>query len=75
MLRLEDLEYQRVLIQSNVTMLPRYNHTAAQLGSTLYIFGGMNQKMSLELSVQEFDLDQDTVNIKLAKQSKENEFK
>ena len=50
-LRLEDLEYQRVLIQSNIGMQPRYNHTAAQLGSSLYIFGGMNEKMSLELSV------------------------
>ena len=48
-------------------MKPRYNHTAVQFGSKLIVFGGMNQDMSLEMSVQEFELDTDIVDAKLKK--------
>ena len=48
-------------------MKPRYNHTAVQFGSKLIVFGGMNQDMSLEMTVQEFELDTDIVDAKLKK--------
>ena len=46
-------------------MLPRYNHTACQFGSKLIVFGGMNQDMTLEMSAQEFELNQLVVETKL----------
>lgn len=49
-LRLDDLEYQKVVIMSEQQIQPRYNHTACQFGSKLIIFGGMNQNMTLEMS-------------------------
>ena len=56
-LRLDDLEYCQVNIESELKMNPRYNHTASQFGSKLIIFGGMNEKMTLEMTAQEFELD------------------
>ena len=71
MLRLDDLEYQKVIIKSELGILPRYNHTAVQFGSKLIIFGGMNQSMSLEMSVQEFELDTEIVDAKIKKRDQE----
>ena len=45
-LRLDDLEYQQVLIKSNLKFQPRYCHTAAQFGSRLLVLGGMSGAMS-----------------------------
>ena len=57
------------MIKSDQGVHPRYNHTAVQFGSKLIIFGGMNQEMSLEMSVQEFELDADIVDAKIKKEA------
>ena len=64
-LKLDDLEYQRVIIKSDLQVIPRYNHTAVQFGSKLIVFGGMNQDMTLEMSVQEFELDSNIIERKI----------
>ena len=64
-LRLDDLEYQKVIIKSDLKMQPRYNHTACQFGSKLVVFGGMNENMTLEMSAQEFELDATIVDAKV----------
>ena len=64
-MKLDDLEYQRVIIKSDLQVIPRYNHTAVQFGSKLIVFGGMNQDMTLEMSVQEFELDSNIIERKI----------
>ena len=54
-------------------MLPRYNHTAVQFGSKLIILGGMNQNMTLEMSVQEFELNQPVVQERVKRERQERE--
>ena len=66
-LRLDDLEYQQVIVSSDLKMHPRYNHTAVQFGTKLIIFGGMNTNMTLEMSAQEFELDAAIVDTKVKK--------
>jgi len=39
------------MVQSDLKMSPRYNHTAVQFGSKLVIFGGMYKDMTLDMSV------------------------
>ena len=56
-LRLQVLEYCQVKIQSDLKMEPRYSHQAVLFGSKLFIFGGMNSKMTLDMTAQEFELD------------------
>lgn len=63
-LRIDDLEYSQVKIQSELKMQPRYNHSAVQFGSKIIIFGGMNGNMTLEMTAQEFELDQEIVESK-----------
>ena len=64
-LRLDNLQYCKVRIASEVQMQPRYNHTAAQFGTKLIVFGGFNKKMTLDMSAQEFELDGATVDLRL----------
>lgn len=68
-LRLDDLEYAKVIIRSELLIKPRYNHTAVQFGSKMIVFGGMNQDMSLEMTVQEFELDSDVIDRKLKQEN------
>ena len=56
-------------------MQPRYNHQAVQFGSKLIVFGGMNSKMTLEMSAQEFELDTAIVEQKVKRQKQENDRK
>ena len=72
-LRLDDLEYCQVLFSSELQMEPRYNHTAVQFGSKLILFGGMNAAMTLEMSVQEFELDSAKVEAKAERDRSERE--
>ena len=72
-LRLDDLEWCSVDIKSDSKVEPRYNHTAVQFGSKLIIFGGMNENMTLEMSAQEFELDEDVVETKIKREEKERE--
>ena len=70
-LRLDDLEYCKVSVQGDLKMQPRYNHSAAQFGSKLILFGGMNDKMTLEMSVQEFELDNELVEKRVKNEEQE----
>ena len=45
-IRLDELEYQKVLIRSTIDLSPRYNHTSVMFGSKLVVFGGLNDKMT-----------------------------
>ena len=56
-LSLIELEYCMVQVKSDLQMEPRYNHQAAQFGSKLILFGGMNSKLSLDMTAQEFEFD------------------
>ena len=60
-LRLDDLEYQQVLIKSNLKFQPRYCHTAAQFGSRLLVLGGMSGAMSFLMDAQEIELDPEKI--------------
>jgi len=59
------------MVQSDINISPRYNHTAVQFGSKLVIFGGMNQDMTLEMSVTEIEMDTSIVDQKLKKEQSE----
>ena len=56
-LRLYDLEYCKVQFKSRLKMEPRFSHQAAHFGSKLILFGGMNSKMTLDMTAQEFEFD------------------
>ena len=45
-LRLDELQYQRVIVKSEADIVPRYNHSAVIFGSRLIILGGLGEKMT-----------------------------
>ena len=56
-------------------MQPRYNHSAVQYGSKMVIFGGMNKNMTLEMSVQTFELDNTIIDTRVKRERQEEEKK
>ena len=72
-MRLDDLEFQQVAIQSDQKLVPRYNHTAAQFGSRLVIFGGMRGDMNFLMDAQEIEFDPEKVSERVGKEAEEHE--
>jgi hypothetical protein len=61
LLKLENMEYQQVIVQNETLVIPRHNHASALYGSKLCLFGGINEKMMLSLDCQEIEFDPEKV--------------
>ena len=74
-IRLDELQYQRVLVQSEIGIAPRYNHTATMFGSKLVIFGGLGESMTFQMDIETIEFDTDKVQKKVKKIQKDKERK